>query len=342
MRKSGTGAERGSIGAWTALALLTVLVFLLCLCVGSVTVPLKEILRIFFGAATNPAAEKIVLTVRLPRVLCAALVGAGLSLCGAAMQGLLKNPLADGYTLGISSGASLGAILAFLFQVSFETLPFSGTMVMASLFAFLSLLVILGLAYRVDRSLATNTIILIGIIFSMLASALSSLLITFAGEKIRSITFWTLGSLSGSTLADAAALGGTLLVCGGILIGQAEELNAFAIGEDNARSIGVNIRKRRLLVLGASSVLVGVSVAVGGTIGFVGLVIPHILRLLVGPNHRRLLPACIFGGMCFLMLADLAARTIVRPVELPIGVVTSIIGAILFVVILYRSRRPAG
>ena len=215
-------------------------------------------------------------------------------------------------------------------------------MVMASLFAFLSLLVILGLAYRVDRSLATNTIILIGIIFSMFASALSSLLITFAGEKIRSITFWTLGSLSGSTLADAAALGGTLLVCGGILIGQAEELNAFAIGEDNARSIGVNIRKSRLLVLGASSVLVGVSVAVGGTIGFVGLVIPHILRLLVGPNHRRLLPACIFGGMCFLMLADLAARTIVRPVELPIGVVTSIIGAILFVVILYRSRRPAG
>ena len=347
MRKSGTGAERGSIGAWTALALLTVLVFLLCLCVGSVTVPLKEILRIFFGAATNPAAEKIVLTVRLPRVLCAALVGAGLSLCGAAMQGLLKNPLADGYTLGISSGASLGAILAFLFPVSFEPLPFSGTMVMASLFAFLSLLVILGLAYRVDRSLATNTIILIGIIFSMFASALSSLLITFAGEKIRSITFWTLGSLSGSTLADAAALGGTLLVCGGILIGGillslCRELNAFAIGEDNARSIGVNIRKSRLLVLGASSVLVGVSVAVGGTIGFVGLVIPHILRLLVGPNHRRLLPACIFGGMCFLMLADLAARTIVRPVELPIGVVTSIIGAILFVVILYRSRRPAG
>jgi iron complex transport system permease protein len=341
MQKSHNGTGRGRFGTWMILSLLTVLVFLLCICAGSVTVPLKDTLQVLFGTSVNRAAEKIVLAVRLPRVLCAALVGASLSLCGAAMQGLLKNPLADGYTLGISSGASLGAILAFLFQISFESLPFSGTMVMASLFAFLSLLVILGLAYHVDRSLSTNTIILIGIFFSMFVSALSSLLITFAGEKIRSITFWTLGSLSGSTLANAAALGGTLLVCGTILIGQSRELNTFAIGEDNARSIGVNVRKSRLLVLGASSVLIGVSVSVSGTIGFVGLVIPHILRLIVGPNHRKLLPACIFGGMCFLMLADLAARTIIRPVELPIGVVTSFIGAVVFVVIFCHSRRAA-
>lgn len=341
MQKSHNGTGVGRIGTWVILGLVTVLVFLLCICAGSVTVPLKDTLQVLFGTSMNLAARKIVLAVRLPRVLCAALVGASLSLCGAAMQGLLKNPLADGYTLGISSGASLGAILAFLFHISFENLPFSGTMIMASLFAFLSLLVILGLAYRVDRSLSTNTIILIGIIFSMFVSALSSLLITFAGEKIRSITFWTLGSLSGSTLANAAILGGTLLVCGSILIGQAGELNAFAIGEDNARSIGVNVRKSRLLVLSASSVLIGVSVSVSGTIGFVGLVIPHILRLVVGPNHRKLLPACIFGGMCFLMLADLAARTIIRPVELPIGVVTSFIGAVVFVVIFCHSRRAA-
>jgi iron complex transport system permease protein len=255
------------------------------------------------------------------------------------MQGLLKNPLADGSTLGVSSGAALGAVLAIAFGITFPKLPFAGTMVMAVLFAFLSLVIILSLAYRLDYSLSTNTIILIGVIFSMFVSSIMSIVITFASDRIQHITFWTMGSLSGSSYLNALTLGCALLIFGGVIFAHAQELNAFAVGEDNARNIGVNVRRVKLTLLITVSGLIGVCVSIGGTIAFVGLVTPHMIRLLTGPNHRRLLPASFFGGASFLMLADLVARTLLNPRELPIGVVTSVIGAVVFVVIFYRSRR---
>ena len=329
--------------SWTLLAvyiLVTGAVMLLCVCAGSVTIPLGDTLRVLFrgGNGVSSSTVSILRSVRLPRVLCVALVGAALSLCGAAMQGLLKNPLADGSTLGVSSGASLGAVLAIAFGVTIPSLPFAGTMVMAILFAFLSLLIIMALAYKFDNALSTNTIILIGIIFSMFANAVISLVVTFASDRLKSITFWTMGSLAGSSYRNAAVLAAVLAIGGAVILSKARELNAFAIGEDNARSIGVNVKRVRVEVLVTVSVLIGVCVSIGGSIAFVGLVTPHILRMLTGPNHRRLLPAVLFGGASFLMLADLIARTLLRPLELPIGVVTSFVGAILFVVIFYRSR----
>ena len=316
----------------------------LCICVGSVNIALSDTLAVFRNALTRapqpdglPSA--ILLTVRLPRVLCVALSGAALSLAGASMQGLLKNPLADGSTLGVSSGAALGAVLAIAFGISFPALPFAGTMVMAVLFAFLSLVLILALAYRLDYSLSTNTIILIGVIYSMFVSSAMSVVVTFASDKLKSITFWTMGSLQGSNFQNAAVLAGTLAVCGAVLLLHARELNAFAVGEDNARNIGVNVRRTKLVVLIASSVLIGVCVSVGGTIGFVGLVTPHMVRMLSGPNHKRLLPASMFAGAVFLLLADLAARTVLRPLELPLGVVTSLVGAVVFILIFYQTRR---
>ena len=281
----------------------------------------------------------IILTSRLPRVLCVALTGASLSVCGGAMQGLLKNPLADGSTLGVSSGASLGAVIAIAFGITFPGLPFAGTMVMAMLFAFGSMLAILTMAYKLDYSLSTNSIILIGVIFSMLVSSVLSLIITFAPDRVHSITFWTMGSLAGSSYRNALVLLVALIVCGGVIMRLARELNAFAVGEDNARHVGVNVKKVRLTVLIAVSALIGVCVSIGGTIGFVGLVTPHMVRMITGPNHSRLLPASVFGGATFLMLCDLAARTLFNPRELPIGVVTSLIGAVLFIVIFYRQRR---
>ena len=255
------------------------------------------------------------------------------------MQGLLKNPLADGSTLGVSSGASLGAVLAIAFGVTIPGLPFSGTMLMAILFAFLSLLVILGLAYKLDYSLSTNTIILIGVIYSMFMSSLMSIVITFASDKIQSITFWTMGSLQNSSYKNAAILLAAFLLCGGVLFFHARELNAFAVGEDNARHVGVDVRRTKLTVLIMVSILIGICVSVGGTISFVGLVTPHMVRMIVGPNHRRLLPASAFGGAVFLLLADLAARILLNPRELPIGVVTSLVGAVVFVFIFYQTRK---
>ncbi|MBR4395261.1 MAG: iron ABC transporter permease [Eubacteriaceae bacterium] len=318
----------------------------LCICLGSVNVPLKDIYYAisdtFNGTELcNTSHRAIIMSVRLPRVCCAALTGAALSICGAAMQGLLQNPLADGSTLGVTSGAALGAILSIAFGMNLPMLANLGQMGMAMLFGFMSLVLILTLAYRLDKSLSTQTIILIGVIFSMFVSAIINLVVTFAGERVKNITFWSMGSLSGSSFENAGILLIAVTVFGSIILKCARELNAFAIGEDNARNIGVDVKKFKLIILITVSALIGVTVSIAGTIGFVGLVIPHMTRLIVGPNHRRLLPASFFGGSTFLLLADLVARTMLRPLVLPIGVVTSFIGSIVFIYIFYSSRRKS-
>ncbi len=326
------------------LGIIVLMIMLLCVSVGSVSVPLKDTLTVIWNSIWNlpiPAgiSQSIIVLVRLPRVLCVALVGASLSVCGGAMQGLLRNPLADGSTMGVSSGAALGAVLAIAFGITIPGLPFAGTVITAMLFAFLSLALILSLSYKLDFSLSTNTIILIGVIFTMFANSIISLIITFSGEKLKSIMFWTMGSLAGSSYQNVMILFFALLIFGAVILHFSRELNAFAMGEDNARHIGVNVRKVKVSVLIAVSALIGICVSVGGTIGFVGLVIPHMTRMIFGPNHKRLLPASLLLGAAFLMLADLLGRVILNPLELPIGVVTSFIGSITFVIIFYRSRK---
>lgn len=317
---------------------------LLCICAGSVSIPLSNTVTVLWNSLWGmeiPAgvSKNIILNVRLPRVINVALVGAALSLCGAAMQGLLRNPLADGSTMGVTGGASLGAVLAIALGITIPGTSFGGAMLFAMVFAFLSLIAILGLAYALDRSLSTHSIILIGVIFSMFASSLISLIISFADEHIKSITFWTMGSLSGTNFSHTRILAAAVLLCGGVILRYSRELNAFAIGEDNARHIGVNVRKVKLIILITVSVLIGVCVSISGTIGFVGLVVPHMTRMITGPNHKRLLPASVFSGAIFLLLADLAARTILSPIELSIGVVTSLVGAMAFIIIFYRTRK---
>ncbi len=348
------GKEHFSAPLYLLFTLVSIGIFCLCVCTGSVQIPPKDTIRLIWDAVcaqihgfishTRPVlpsgtTASILLSVRIPRVLCTALTGASLSLAGAAMQGLLKNPLADGSTLGVSSGAALGAVCAIAFGITFPALPFAGTMVTAVIFAFLSLLIILGLSYKLDYSLSTNTIILIGVIFSMITSSLMSIVITFAADRVQHITFWTMGSLQGSGYPDALVLLFSLVFFGGAIFLHGRELNAFAVGEENARHIGVNVRRVRLIILIAVSGLIGVCVSIGGNIGFVGLVTPHMLRMLTGPNHRRLLPASLFGGACFLMLADLAARTMLSPRELNVGIVTSLTGAIVFILIFCHTRR---
>ena len=285
-----SGSERFSLRTYALFTLALLSAMLLCICVGSVSIPLRDTVRVILGSMwglemPEGVSKAIIWNVRLPRVINVALVGAALSLCGAAMQGLLRNPLADGSTLGVSSGASLGAVIALAFGVSIPGVPYGGVMVMAMVFAFGSLALILSLAYVLDRSLSTNSIILIGVIFSMFASSVMSLIITFAGDQVRTITFWTMGSLSGTNDTHARILSVALLLCGAVVLRYARELNAFAIGEDNARHIGVNVRRVKLVILVTVSVLIGVCVSIGGTIGFVGLVMPHMARMVAGPNH---------------------------------------------------------
>lgn len=321
-------------------------VMVLCVCAGSVDIPLSTTTEILINAVKgltqeNKSLSVILLTVRLPRVLCAALSGAALSLCGAAMQGVLKNPLADGSTMGVSAGASLGAVAAIILGVKLPQLPFSSVVVFAAVFAFGSLIAILALSYRIDRSFSANTLILLGIIFSMFVSSLMYLITAVFSDKLKAITFWTMGSFSGSTYPEVLVLLIVLVICGIVILSLGEELNAVAVGEENALSVGVDVKRVRLIVLITVSVLIGACVSVGGTISFVGLVTPHILRLITGPDHKKLLPACLFGGAIFLMLSDLVSRTVMKPQELPVGVITSFAGAFIFVSILIRSRRTA-
>lgn len=334
-------SERFSWRTYALFAALLVSAMLLCICVGSVSIPLMDTLTAMWNTlwgveVPRGISANIILKVRLPRVLNVALMGAALSLCGAAMQGLLRNPLADGSTLGVSSGASLGAVIALACGFS------SGVMPMAMACAFLSLLLILSLAYALDKSLSTNSIILIGVIFSMFSSSLINLIISFADDQVRSIAFWTMGSLSGTNFSHSLIIAVALAICGGVILSCRRELNAFAIGEDNARHIGVDVKKIKLIILITVSVLIGVCVSVAGCISFMGLVTPHMARMIAGPNHKRLLPSSMFAGAIFLLLADLAARTILSPIELSIGVVTSLIGAVAFVIIFCRTRRGRG
>ena len=336
--------ERFSPVTYIFLSVTLFFTMVLCVCVGSVRITFSDTITAVWNAVwglpvPDSIAKNIILNVRLPRILCVTLSGAALSLCGAAMQGLLRNPLADGSTMGVSSGAALGAVTAMAAGFTLPGSSYGGIMVTAMAFAFGSLILILSLAYALDRSLSTGSIILIGVVFTMFISSVISLIITFASDHTRSLSFWTMGSFSGVNYDQVKLLLLALAVCGGVLFRFSPELNAFAIGEDNARHIGVNVKRVKLIILITVSVLIGVCVSISGTISFVGLIMPHIARMLVGPNHRRLLPASLFSGAIFLLLADLTARTLLSPIELPIGVVTSIVGAAAFVITFYKTRK---
>lgn len=314
--------------------------------IGSVNIPIREVLQIFYSEITNsplpesinPNDSNIILQIRLPRVLLAGLVGASLAISGAAFQGLLRNPLADPYTLGISSGASVGAVITIFFHF---TILFLGPLtlpIVSILFAFLTMLIVIFFAKKLDKSLRVETIILTGIVFSSFLGALISLMIALTGEELRQIIGWLLGSVSMRGWKYVFLLLPFFLLGSLILFVHARELNVLSFGEVQAQHLGVNVQTKKMIIMIAGSILTGAAVAVSGTIGFVGLVIPHFVRLIIGPNHYHLLPASLLVGASFLILADLFARTIIAPVELPIGVITALIGAPVFAIILMRQR----
>ncbi|EWG09499.1 FecCD family ABC transporter permease [Cytobacillus firmus] len=333
------------------LAYLTAAAFLLCamligISIGTVSIHPSTIIRVISAEIfpfislgnTDAMHANIIMNIRLPRVLLAGLVGASLAIAGAAFQGLLRNPLADPYTIGVSSGASLGAVLTLFFGLS---IPFAGMFTLplfSILFSFLTIFAVLLFARNIERSMKVETIILTGIIFSSFLGALISLMIALTGEELRQIIGWLLGSVSMRGWAYINIILPFFVVGAILLLVNSKELNAMSFGEEKARHIGVDVQKRKMMVLIAGSILTGAAVAVSGTIGFVGLVIPHLTRMLWGPDHRHLLPLSILVGAGFLIIADLVSRTIIAPAELPIGVITALIGAPAFGIILMKRK----
>ena len=281
----------------------------------------------------SPLRDSIVWQLRLPRVLTAAAVGAGLALAGVVMQAITRNPLADPYLLGLSSGASLGAV-AVLLLGSALLLPFA-----AFLGAVIALAATLLLAGAFGRITPGRTI-LAGIAVSALAGAITSLIIfwTVTGDSYREILGWLLGSLAGARW-PAVAIAVTAIVVAGIpIMLSGRVLDAFAFGDTSAATLGINVSATRWIMLTAAALLTGAMVAVSGAIGFVGLILPHAVRLLVGPRHRLLLPLSALVGASFLMWADTVARSLFDPRELPVGIVTALIGAPVFAVLLARRK----
>lgn len=329
-----------------AIAFLIV-AMLLGISIGTVSVPLMDIIKIIgaeiFRMSPNEQIDSmyvnIVLNIRLPRVILAGLVGASLAIAGAAFQGLLRNPLADPYTLGVSSGASVGAVITLFFGLSFPYVGLFTLPLLSILFSFITIFAVLLFARQIERSMKVETIILTGIIFSSFLGALISLMIALTGEELRQIIGWLLGSVSMRGWDYIKIIFPFFIIGSILLLINSQELNAMSFGEERAKHIGVNVQRRKMMILIAGSILTGSAVAVSGTIGFVGLVIPHLTRMLWGPDHKHLLPLSILTGGGFLILADLVARTIISPTELPIGVITAIIGAPVFAIILMNRRK---
>ncbi|EPD51199.1 hypothetical protein HMPREF1210_01796 [Paenisporosarcina sp. HGH0030] len=321
--------------AYVASVFVLIAAVLVGVTAGSVSIPMQ----VLWNPNMDEAASNILWNIRIPRVVLAGLVGASLAIAGAAFQGLLKNPLADPYTLGVSSGASVGAVVTLFFGISVPFLGLFTLPVFSMLGAFLTMVTVMSFAKLIDRAMKMETIILTGIIFSAFLGSVISLMISLSGEELRQIIGWLLGSVSmrGWPYVTMAL---PFMTIGFLLLWlNRRELNALVFGEERAMHLGVNVKRRKMMILTGGSILTGAAVSVSGTIGFVGLVVPHMTRMLWGSDHRHVLPLSFINGASLLIICDLVSRTIISPSELPIGVITAFIGAPVFAFIFWKQRR---
>jgi iron complex transport system permease protein len=342
----GNGLPRRMTSPRYAALLMALGALLLASCVvslgfGPARVPVEVVGRILLHKALglgvvdwSPGQEHIVWLIRVPRMLLGALVGAGLALIGAVLQAVTRNPLADPHLLGVTSGATLGAVIVVLHLgqvIGLLTLPLA-----AFVGALLSMALVLGIAARNGR-LDSDRLLLCGVAVSFVMMAAANLLLFMGDHRASSaVMFWMLGGLGLARWELLAIPAASVLLGLVLLLGMARPLNALMAGEQTAVTLGLNARNVRLKVFLIASLMTGVLVSISGSIGFVGLMVPHIARRLVGAEHRRLLPVCVLLGSLFLVWVDVAARTLIAPEDLPIGVATAAIGGVFFIGLMRR------
>ncbi len=282
--------------------------------------------------------ETIILDIRLPRVILAGLVGGALALAGATYQGLFRNPLADPYLIGVAQGAALGAVIGFLFPATWHAAGFSIIPLLAFAGALVSTAIVYTLA-RVGKVLPVATLILAGVALGALLGSIVSYLIISSGEKMHGIIFWLMGSFSLSQWSEVRVVIPYIVVGMVVILLYARPLNVMQLDEEQAQQLGVNVERLKLVLLAAATLITAAAVSFVGTIGFVGIIIPHAVRLVWGPDHRFLLPLSVLCGAIFLVLADVIARTVLAPAEVPIGVITALFGAPFFLYLLRRRGK---
>ncbi len=346
MPRAGTGWLEGARSRPGALVVggLVALVVVLVLGVGlgSVTIAPADTLAILahrllgleVGGTWTPAAETIVMELRLPRVLSAMAVGLGLAVAGATYQGLLRNPLADPYVLGTASGAALGAAIGVILPIRIVLLEFG----LVQILAFVGALLAVTAVYRFSRTGALaplTSLLLTGYAVGSLLAAGLAMTMYLSGANLRQIFFYLLGGFEGSSWLQLGLTTPIILIATAAILVRARTLNGFLLGEEAAAHLGIDVRRERVILLGLASLITAAAVSISGLIGFVGLVVPHVVRLVVGPNARRVLPLSALIGASLLAAADLVARL---AGGIPVGVVTAIIGAPFFLILLRRAR----
>ena len=323
---------------------LLVIVIIFSLFYGAVRVPILEVIKILLNKIgitnyeiTRKSFISIVYYVRFPRIMTAVIVGGALAVCGCTMQSLLKNPIADSGIIGISSGASLGAVISIALGLS------SKYIFAMPLFSIFFSLLISAIVYRLStlRGKSDNLLLILsGIAISSFVGAISSIILTNLMEsQIKEYIFWSIGSLSGRRWEHFLFGIGPIIFLSFILFYHGKELNILLLGDEEAKSLGINIRKMRKKILVIVAVLTAVSVCISGNIGFVGLVVPHILRKLIGADNRKLLKGSFLAGAFFLTLSDLISRVILAPSEISVGIITSLIGAPYFIYLIIKIRK---
>ncbi len=336
------------------LVVMMLVVSIMSLGVGAVAVPFTDVTGIVFKAIGFPLNTEysainvaVVESIRMPRVILGILVGASLAVCGAALQGLFRNPLADPALVGVSSGAALGAVTVIVLSQSvlFSVSQFLGSYLLP-LSAFVGGVLVTLIVYRLAQTgqrTEVTTLLLAGIAVGSLSSAGTGLLTYMADDfQLRTLTFWSMGSLGGITWSKLSVSAVLMLIAIFVIPTQARPLNALLLGESEAMHLGFDLQRTKRLLILLIALGVGAAVSVSGIIGFIGLVTPHLVRLVLGPDHRILLPASALVGASLLLLADLFARTIVAPSELPIGIVTALVGGPFFIWLLMKYRRQGG
>ncbi|MBO4741325.1 MAG: iron ABC transporter permease [Bacteroidales bacterium] len=318
-----------------ALAIIMVVLMLAVSLVGIVDFSFAQALDNLWQGISGGSTNVIFWNLRLPRIVLCVLIGAVLSVSGATYQAVFRNPLTDPYVLGISSGASLGAAVAIL--LGFES-SFFGVGMLALGTALLTVLLIYKIA-SIGNRMHTATLLLTGVCFTFLATAIVSFLMVINQDKMDRIIFWTMGSFSAVSWTDVLMLLPVAVLGIAVVLYYAKDLNLLLVGSETAKSLGVDVEKVKKILLLVTTLMVAFAVSACGVVGFVGLVVPHCIRLLAGSDNRLIIPYSIFVGGIFLLLCDTLARTVLMPSEIPVGSVTALVGAPMFIYLLYKSKK---
>jgi iron complex transport system permease protein len=321
-----------------------IIIAIFALTVGSVHIPFKTVWQILishlpfvnFNGGWSSTTDMIITGIRLPRILMAGAVGTALGVAGATYQGLFRNPLADPYLIGVAQGAALGAVVGFILPWTF------GGSYLIPIIAFLGAIASVSVVYfiaRVGKTLPMTTLILAGVAIGSLLMSLTSYLTMISADKVHGILSWLMGNFSTINWDQLGLISPYILIGVGVIFFFAKQLNVMQLDEEQAQQLGINVERTKIILLAAATLITAVAVCFVGTIGFVGIIVPHAIRLIWGPDHRLLLPLSAIAGAILMILADTASRTMIAPTEIPVGVITAFIGAPFFLFLLRRKKK---